>query len=117
MQVTLKRVYDDPASSDGYRVLVDRLWPRGISKKQARVDEWVKEIAPSEELRKWFDHERERWAEFRRRYLTELKGHRTELEDLLARAKGGKLTLVFAARDEKHNQAEVIRQYLNLLEK
>ena len=94
------------------RVLVDRLWPRGISKQQAVLDEWMKEIAPSAELRKWFGHEPAKWAEFQRRYKAELRQHHAELERLREIATKGTLTLVYGARDEQHNDAVVLREVL-----
>lgn len=115
MEIALKRAYDPPEKSDGHRVLVDRLWPRGVAKETAKLDEWRKEIAPTDALRKWFGHDPERWGEFRRRYLAELKEHRSELRELAARAQSGKLTLVYGAKDPERNQAVVLRQYLRML--
>ena len=108
----LKRAYEPAAAADGVRVLVDRLWPRGISKQQAVLDEWMKEIAPSAELRKWFGHEPAKWAEFQRRYKAELRQHHAELERLREIATKGALTLVYGARDEQHNDAVVLREVL-----
>ncbi len=99
-------------SSDGYRVLVDRLWPRGVSRERAKLDVWEKELAPSTELRKWFGHEPGRFEEFRRRYVEELRGRRSELTDLRRRARSGTLTLVYGARDNEHNEAVVIAEVL-----
>ncbi|MFD2189261.1 DUF488 domain-containing protein [Pistricoccus aurantiacus] len=115
MTIQLKRAYDDPQKNDGYRVLVDGMWPRGIAKEDAKLDDWLKDIAPSKELRQWFDHDPKRWAEFRRRYLAELKEHREPLRDLAERAKQGTVTLVYATKDEKHNNALVVEQYLKML--
>ncbi len=115
LDVRLKRVYDAPAKCDGHRYLVDRIWPRGISKEDAELDDWLKAIAPSNELRKWFDHDPDRWAEFRRRYLSELKEHRDALRELGEQACKKRITLVYGARDQEHNQAIVIRQYLKML--
>ena len=114
MTVSLKRVYDEPASSDGTRVLVDRLWPRGLSKERARVDLWLKEIAPSNELRKWFGHEPEKFAEFRRRYEAELASESGQeaLAKLRDIARRGPVTLVFGAHDMEHNNAVVLRDLL-----
>ncbi|MGH9765929.1 MAG: DUF488 domain-containing protein [Blastocatellia bacterium] len=110
--IKLKRAYEKPAKDDGERILVERLWPRGLSKAQAKLDLWLKEIAPSAELREWFGHEPDRWAEFRRRYLKELK-QKTDLVSLLKRlTKKGTVTLIYAARDEEHNGALVLRQFL-----
>ena len=113
----MKRIYEEPDKRDGYRVLVDRIWPRGISKERARVDEWAREIAPSTELRKWFAHSTEKWPEFRTRYLAELKSIRTKLAPLAKRVKSGTVTLVYSARDPDHNQAAVLTEHLNKLAK
>lgn len=110
--VRLKRAYDPAEPGDGYRVLVDRLWPRGVSKERARLDEWARELAPSTELRTWFGHDPERFAEFRRRYRAELEAHADELEELRSRARDGTLTLVYAARDSEHNDAVVLGELL-----
>jgi len=115
MPIRLKRIYDKPENSDGCRVLVDRVWPRGVSKEEAKLDEWLKEIAPSAELRKWFHEDRSRWSEFRKRYLTELKAHRETLGNLAERAKKETVTLLFASSDEEHNNAVVVKQYLEML--
>lgn len=112
MSIRLKRAYDEAASSDGRRILVDRLWPRGVSKEKAAIDDWPKEIAPSGELRKWFDHDREKWNEFRKRYRKELKDHSEELERIRGCASKGTVTLVYAAKDEKHNHALVLRDVI-----
>lgn len=110
--IRIKRAYEEPSSADGYRVLVDRIWPRGISKDQAALDHWAKELAPSTQLRKWFGHDPARWEEFQDRYRAELADHTRELDELLRRARKGKLTLVYGARDATHNQAQVLRQIL-----
>jgi len=112
MDVRLKRAYEPPSPSDGYRVLVDRLWPRGIGKERARLDAWEKQLAPSTELREWFAHEPSRFAEFRRRYADELRSHRPRLSALRRRAREGTLTLVYAAADEEHNDAVVLADIL-----
>jgi uncharacterized protein YeaO (DUF488 family) len=111
-EIRIKRVYELPSRSDGVRVLVDRLWPRGIKKSQAGVAHWMKELAPSTELREWFGHDPARWKEFRRRYKGELAAKRALLEELAKLAKKGPLTLVYSARDEAHNQAVVLREVL-----
>lgn len=111
-EVRIKRAYEAPARSDGTRVLVDRLWPRGVKKADADIAQWMKEIAPSNELRKWFGHEPERWEEFRRRYRTELAGKRELLAQLRELARRGPLTLVYSAHDQEHNQAVVLREKL-----
>ncbi len=112
--VALKRVYDEPAASDGTRVLVERLWPRGLSKERAHIDLWLKEVAPSHELRTWFGHDPEKFKEFRRRYEAELasgEGHQA-LSTLRELGRSGPLTLVFAARDDQHSNAVVLRDLL-----
>ena len=112
MDVRLKRAYDPAEPRDGYRVLVDRLWPRGVSKERARLDEWARELAPSAELRTWFGHDPERFAEFERRYRAELTAHEEKLDELRCRAREGTLTLVYGARDEVHNDAVVLAELL-----
>ena len=111
-RVRLKRVYEPAAADDGTRVLVERLWPRGVRKEAAAVDRWDRDIAPSAGLRKWYGHDRARWPEFRARYVAELREHGPELEALRELARGGRLTLVFAARDAEHSSAAVLRQVL-----
>lgn len=110
--IRLKRAYERPARADGTRILIDRLWPRGVTKAAAAIDQWMKEIAPSTELRKWFSHDPARWREFRRRYAAELREHPDELRDLRAQARRGPITLVYSARDEVHNDAVVLRNIL-----
>ena len=110
--VTLKRAYEHPARSDGTRVLIDRLWPRGIKKSEARIGEWMKDIAPSTSLRKWFGHDPARWAEFQDRYEAEVRQHPEHLERLRTLAREGPLTLVFSAHDEAHNDAVVLKDIL-----
>ena len=110
--IAIKRIYDPPAPSDGRRILVDRLWPRGVAKEAAKLDEWLKEIAPSDELRTWFGHDPARWEEFRARYREELHGHAELIERLRAEAKKGVVTLLFAARDEEHNNAVVLKELI-----
>ncbi|HZK07166.1 MAG TPA: DUF488 domain-containing protein [Bacteroidales bacterium] len=111
-EIKLKRIYDDPSADDGYRVLVDRLWPRGVSKEVAKLDEWDKELAPSTELRKWFDHKEERFDEFARRYREELKDKKEALDNLREKAKNKTLCLLYAAKDHKINQAVVLKEVL-----
>lgn len=113
MDIQLKRIYEDPVEDDGYRVLVDRLWPRGVSKEDARLDEWRKDIAPSPELRKWFDHDPEKFEDFTKRYKTELADHREVVESLLNIAEQQRLTLLYAAKDEVHNNAVVLKEFLD----
>jgi uncharacterized protein YeaO (DUF488 family) len=111
-RVQVKRIYEPPARSDGFRVLVDRQWPRGVAKERAALDLWMKEIAPSAELRRWFGHDPKRWREFHARYRGELRGHVPELAELRARARKGTVTLLFAARDVDHNEAVVLKEVL-----
>jgi uncharacterized protein YeaO (DUF488 family) len=112
MPLKLKRVYDAAAPTDGHRVLVDRLWPRGVSKASLKLDEWLKELAPSHELRKRFHHAPERWAEFERSYFEELDQHQELLGPLLKKAQVGNVTLLFAAKDETHDNALALLHYL-----
>jgi uncharacterized protein YeaO (DUF488 family) len=112
MAIRIKRAYEPAARSDGYRVLIDRLWPRGVTKEEARLDEWARELAPSPELRRWFGHDPARFEEFRRRYRDELAAHEQELRELRARARKGTLTLVYGARDTEHNGAVVLAELL-----
>ena len=111
-QIGLKRIYEPPSSTDGRRILVDRLWPRGVSKAKAQIDLWMKDIAPSTELRRWFDHRPERWEEFRRRYVDELKSN-PELRTLHDMAAAEPVTLLYAARDTTHNEAVVLAEQLS----
>lgn len=111
-RVRIKRAYEAPSADDGTRVLVDRLWPRGVRKADAAIDHWAKELAPSTELRKWFGHDPARWAEFRRRYAAELREQGEALDRLRALAEKGPVTLVYAAHDEEHNDAVVLRDVL-----
>jgi uncharacterized protein YeaO (DUF488 family) len=112
VEIRLKRAYEPASPSDGYRVLVDRLWPRGVSTQRAALDEWQKELAPSSELREWFGHEPARFPEFRRRYLDELRRQRSRLTELRRHARAGTLTLVYAAHDTEHNDAVVLADVL-----
>jgi uncharacterized protein YeaO (DUF488 family) len=113
MTIKLKRVYEKPAKADGTRILVDRLWPRGLTKEKAAVELWLKEVAPSTELRKWFGHDPKKWKEFRSRYRTELKKHRGELEQIREQTNKGTVTLLYGARDQEHNEAIVLKQLLD----
>lgn len=115
MPIQLKRAYQKPEPGDGTRVLVDRLWPRGVSREEARIDQWVREAAPSDALRRWFHAHPSRWAEFRRRYLSELTQHREVLRPLAGRARRERVTLVDSARDERRNNVVVLAQYLKML--
>jgi len=112
IKIQLKRAYQPPAEEDGRRILVDRLWPRGISKKEAHIDFWMKSIAPSDALRKWFGHTPDKWREFKQRYFEELDRMPAEIGELLNETRHGMVTLVFAARDETHNNAVALKEYL-----
>lgn len=111
--IRLKRAYEPAAASDGRRVLVERLWPRGVSKQKLRLDEWIKDVAPSPELRQWFNHVPERWPEFRRRYYVELREHPEAWEPLLTHARRQRVTFVYAAHDEAHNAALALKEFLD----
>jgi uncharacterized protein YeaO (DUF488 family) len=117
MAIKLKRAYEPAGRGDGYRVLVERLWPRGIRKENLVLRQWIKEVAPSTELRKWFSHDPKRWSKFRRRYLEELKGSQASdrLHALAGRASRGTVTLVFSSRDTEHNNAVVLKGELERL--
>jgi uncharacterized protein YeaO (DUF488 family) len=110
--IKLKRAYNKPAKDDGERILVERLWPRGLTKTQAKVDLWLKDVAPSAELRKWFGHDPDKWIEFRQRYRKELKQKADLIKLLKRKAREGTITLIYAARDEAHNGALVLKQFL-----
>jgi uncharacterized protein YeaO (DUF488 family) len=112
MPIDLKRAYDPPARSDGYRVLVDRIWPRGITKGELEVDAWLKDLAPSAGLRRWFGHDPNKWDEFRNRYAQELGLHADALDQLAQRARDGHVTLIFGARDTEHNNAVALKEEL-----
>jgi uncharacterized protein YeaO (DUF488 family) len=113
VSIAVKRVYEPAAKSDGYRVLVDRVWPRGLNKDDAALDVWAKDLAPSATLRKWFGHEPSRWEGFRHRYAAELDSRASFWEPLLVQATRHRVTLVYGARDEEHNQAVALKMYLD----
>lgn len=110
--IKLKRAYEPPADDDGTRILIDRLWPRGVTKERAAIDQWMKEISPSTDLRKWFGHDPARWDEFRLRYAKEVHQHAELLEQLRSLAREGPITLVYSAHDEKHNDAVELRELI-----
>jgi len=112
MKVAIKRVYEEPKDSDGTRILVDRLWPRGLTKEKAKVDLWLKEIAPSNELRKWFAHDQKKWTEFQARYKDELKSHPDQFALLRQEAAKGPLTLLYGAKNQEHNEAVVLEKLI-----
>jgi uncharacterized protein YeaO (DUF488 family) len=113
--VRLKRIYEKPARADGRRVLVDRVWPRGLAKREAQIDDWLKEIAPSNPLRKWFGHDPARWKEFKKRYAAELDYQLEEVERLAQEAKKRPLTLLFGPKDKEHNNAVALKEYIEKL--
>jgi uncharacterized protein YeaO (DUF488 family) len=112
MDVHVKRIYDESEPSDGYRVLIDHIWPRGVSRERARLDEWARDLAPSDDLRRWFDHDPAKFEEFRARYRDELADQRAALLALAHRASSGPVTLLYAARDRQHNNAVVLAELL-----
>ena len=112
MPIRLKRVYETPDEADGYRVLVDRLWPRGVKKEEARIDIWLREMAPSSGLRTWFGHDAEKWDEFKRRYFSELERHPELVKELMEKAQAGMVTLVFSSKEERFNNAVALKEYL-----
>jgi uncharacterized protein YeaO (DUF488 family) len=111
--IQIKRAYERPNRDDGLRILVERLWPRGLTKARLAVELWLKDVAPSARLRKWFAHDPAKWNEFERRYWKELQGNKEAVEFLRRKARRGRVTLVYAARDEQHNGALALREYLN----
>jgi uncharacterized protein YeaO (DUF488 family) len=111
--VRAKRIYDPPDPNDGYRVLIDHVWPRGLSRGRAALDEWARDLAPSDELRKWFDHDPERFAEFRERYRLELDAKSERVDELRARTAGGRLTILYAARDRRNNNGVVLAELIS----
>ncbi len=117
LPLRVKRVYDPPSAEDGVRLLVDRLWPRGLKKEAAKLDDWLKEIAPSDSLRQWFGHDPSRWEEFRKRYSTELDGKPEMCRAILKRTREETVTLLYGAKDEQHNNAVALLQYLQALRK
>jgi len=110
--IKIKRAYDEPDINDGVRILVDRLWPRGVKKEDLKLDYWLKEVAPSDELRKWFGHDPDKWPEFRRRYSRELDQNSDRLKTIREAAKQGTVTLIYSAKDEEHNNASALKEYL-----
>jgi len=115
VSIRLKRVYDKPARVDGHRVLVDRLWPRGLTKREAQIDEWLKEVAPSTELRKWYKHAPRKWKGFRKKYSAELDDHRERVEKLAREARKRTVTFLFSAKDVERNNAVALKEYIEKL--
>ena len=113
MDIKIKRVYEKPSKEDGFRILVDRLWPRGLTKEKASVDLWLKEISPSTMLRKWFGHDPVKWNEFRKRYLLELDQNKEQVNILNEHLKNGTVTLLYGTKDQEHNEAVVLRDLFN----
>ncbi len=110
--IKIKRVYDRPSPNDGKRLLIDRLWPRGLRKEGARIDKWMKEIAPSNELRKWFNHDPDKWAEFKRRFFTELEERQEMVNEIVNLARKGTVTLLFGSKEERFNNAVALKEYI-----
>ena len=113
MELRIKRVYENPKQDDGKRILVDRLWPRGLTKEKASIDLWLKDIAPTTELRKWFGHDPKKWKKFQERYHQELNNNKEQVSILYEQLKKGVVTLVYGAKDEEHNEALVLKEWLN----
>jgi uncharacterized protein YeaO (DUF488 family) len=113
MKISIKRAYEIPDKEDGIRILVDRLWPRGLTKEKAQIDLWLKDIAPSTELRKWFNHDPAKWKEFRDRYIRELKMNKKQVELLEEKLRNDKVTLIYATKDDEHNEALVLKDFIN----
>jgi uncharacterized protein YeaO (DUF488 family) len=115
--IKIKRAYDEVSDDDGYRILVGRLWPRGVTKERAAVDLWLKDVSPSTELRKWFGHDPKKWDEFQGRYWKELEHKPGDIEIIMRKAKEGTVTLIYSARDREHNAAVALKEYLERREK
>ncbi|MAN54964.1 MAG: hypothetical protein CMI50_00650 [Paracoccus sp.] len=115
-QIWLRRAYEKPSPSDGQRILVDRIWPRGVSKEALELDDWMKDIAPSDGLRDWFDHDPDKWQEFKRRYAGELDANHDLVAALRQRLESGRVTLVYGAKDDEHNNAVALKAYLSAVE-
>ena len=116
MSIKLKRIYEDKRPEDGMRILVDRIWPRGVSKDKAGIDRWEKDLAPSGELRKWFAHDPGKWNEFKKRYAQELRKKHELLEELKSLAEKDQITLIYAAKDQEHNNAVALKEYLDTID-
>jgi uncharacterized protein YeaO (DUF488 family) len=110
--IKIKRIYDEPSQDDGKRILIDRLWPRGLRKEDAKIDEWIKEIAPSNELRKWFNHDLNKWGVFKRRYFKEIQT-KLEMEEIVNLARQGSVTLLFGSKEERFNNAVALKEYID----
>jgi uncharacterized protein YeaO (DUF488 family) len=110
--IKIKRIYEGPAAGDGFRILVDRLWPRGLTKAAAKVDLWVRDLAPSNDLRKWYGHEPEKWTEFKKRYSQEMVGKDENLSLIMDKAKAGTVTFLFSSKEEKLNNAQALKEFI-----
>ena len=115
--IKIKRVYEPPSHDDGKRILIDRLWPRGLKKEDAHIDEWLKEVAPSNELRKWFDHDPDKWAEFKKRFFTELHGKQDVVDEIISAARKSTVALLFGSKEERFNNAVALKEYIESLVK
>ena len=113
VMIKIKRVYDYSSKDDGKRILIDRLWPRGLKKEDAQIDEWIKDIAPSNQLRKWFNHDPKKWDEFNSRFFTELRGNREMVEGIINAARKGTVTLLFGSKEERFNNAVALKEYID----
>ena len=111
VMIKIKRIYKEPSPGDGKRILIDRLWPRGLKKEDAQIDEWMREIAPSSELRKWFNHDPDKWREFKRRFFLELEGKGELVQEIVTLARRGTVTLLFGAKEERYNNAAALKEY------
>ena len=114
IMIKIKRAYDEVSDDDGYRILVGRLWPRGMTKERAAIALWLKDVAPSTELRKWFGHDPNKWDEFKERYWKELDGRQNDVDMILKKAREGTVTLIYSARDREHNAAQALKQYIEM---
>jgi len=114
MKIELKRVYEKPSTNDGYRILIDRIWPRGVTKMDAKIDEWLKDVAPSNELRKWFNHEPDKWKEFKRRYFEELNDNKKQTKNIYDRIKHQRITFVYSAKNQDFNNAVALKEYIEM---
>jgi len=110
--IKIKRIYDEPEESDGFRILVDRLWPRGLSKEKAKIDLWLKDIAPSNELRKWFEHDPEKWPEFKKRFFNELSGKKELVDSIIEKTRKGTVTLLYGTKETRFNNATALKEYI-----
>jgi uncharacterized protein YeaO (DUF488 family) len=111
--INIKRIYEQPSPGDGKRILIDRLWPRGLKKEDARIDEWMKEVAPGNELRKWFNHDPNKWGEFKKRFFSELRGKQDVVDGIISAARKGTVTLLFGSKEERFNNAVALKEYID----